>query len=94
MEILSVLNPVAQQRGVINAQAINPRPTSLDRLKVGLFWSGTAMGDVALRRVEELLKERSPSIETNFYRGGLPAPEEVLEKVSSESDIVIGATAD
>ncbi len=94
MEILSVLNPVAQQRGVINARNINPRPASLDGLKVGLLWSGTAMGDVALRRVEEMLRDREPSVQTNFYRGGLPAPEEVLEKVSAESDIVIGATAD
>ena len=94
MEILEVLDPVAQQRGVINAKAVVPRPATLEGMKVGLLWSGTAMGDVALRRVAEMLKQRFPAIETDFYLGGLPAPTSVLEQAAAESDIIIGATAD
>ncbi len=94
MEILEVLNPVAHQRGVINAKAVNQRPSTLEGAKVGLVWSGTAMGDVALRQVEEMLKQRCPSVEVNFYQGGLPAPAAVLEQVATETDVVIGATAD
>ena len=94
MEILEVLNPVAQQRGVINAKAVNKRPTTLEAAKVGLLWSGTAMGDVALQRVDEMLKQRFPTVETTFYHGGLPAPASVLEQVAAETDVVIGATAD
>ncbi len=94
MVVLSVLNPVAQQRGVISARSINSRPSSLDGLKVGLLWSGTAMGDVALGRIEEMLHQRADTVKTKLYRGGLPAPEEILERVAAESDVVIGATAD
>ncbi len=94
MEILQVLNPVAQQRGVITARSVNKRPSTLDGARVGLVWSGTAMGDVALRRVEEMLKQQFPTVETSFYYGGLPAPASVLDKVAQETDIVIGATAD
>jgi hypothetical protein len=94
MEILEVLDPVAQQRGVLDAKAVNKRPATLEGKKVGLLWSGTAMGDVALRSVEGMLKQHTPGVETKFYLGGLPAPVTVLEKAADESDIVIGATAD
>ena len=94
MEILEVLDPVAQQRGVLNARPVNKRPSNLEGKKVGLLWSGTANGDVALRSIEGMLKQHTPSVETNFYLGGLPAPAAVLDKATGESDIVIGATAD
>lgn len=95
MALLEVLNPVAQQRGVINARPITKRPASLEGKTVGLLWSGTAMGDVALRRVEEMLKQRfSDKVKTKFYVGGLPAPQHVLEAAGTECDVVIGATAD
>ena len=52
------------------------------------------MGDVALRRIEEMLRQRYPKVETIFYHGGLPAPAAVLEQAATESDVVIWATAD
>ncbi len=52
------------------------------------------MGDVALKRVDEMLKQRFPTVETSFYHGGLRSPTSVLEQVAAETDIVIGATAD
>lgn len=94
MEILQVLNPVALQRGVIDAKSVNKRPTTLEGTKVGLLWSGTAMGDVALRRIEEMLQQQFPTVETHFYHGGLPASAEVLKQAAAESDVIIGATAD
>ena len=94
MEILEVLNPVAQQRGVLSAKPINKRLPKLDGKRVGLVWSGTAMGDVALRKVEEMLKQRFPTVETSFYQRGLPGPASTLEQAATESDIVVGATAD
>ena len=48
MHLLEVLNPVAQQRGVVTAKPITPRLSSLDDKTVGLLWSGTHGGDVAL----------------------------------------------
>ena len=94
MHTLEVLNPVAQQRGVLNSRSINERPSTLEGKTVGLLWSGTSMGDVALHRVGELLNERFSSVSTRFYVGGLPAPSSVLERASAECDFVVGATAD
>ena len=52
------------------------------------------MGDVALNRVGEMLRERFSSVETRFYKGGLPAPPPVIEQAVAECDLVVGATAD
>ena len=62
--------------------------------KSWLLESGTAMGDVALRRIEEMLQQQFPTVETHFYHGGLPASAEVLKQAAAESDVIIGATAD
>ncbi|MFC1935179.1 hypothetical protein ACFLX9_00165 [Chloroflexota bacterium] len=94
MYLMEVLNPVAQQRGVLEAQPINRRPSTLEGKTVGLLWSGTAMGDVALKRVGDMLKERFNNMQTRFYVGGFPAPTAILEKAATECDVVIGATAD
>ena len=56
MHLLEVLNPVAQQRGMIATLPTNPRPGDLSGKTVGLVWSGTHGGDVALNRVGEMLQ--------------------------------------
>lgn len=94
MHLLEVLNPVAPQRGVMNARPISKRPSGLDDKTVGLLWSGTNGGDVALNRVGELLQERFKNVKTKFYPGGHPAPRAMLEQAAKECDVVIGATAD
>jgi hypothetical protein len=92
---LDVLDPVAEQRGVKNAQRINVRPSSLDNKKLGLVWSGTHGGDVALKRAGEMLQERFQNLEVKFYTGGrYPCPPEILKQAADESDLIIGATAD
>ena len=95
MYLLEVLNPVAQQRGVVTAMPINLRTPSLDDTTVGLLWSGTHGGDVALKRVGEMLQERFKNVETRFYMGsGYPAPPHIVRQAAEECDVVIGATAD
>ena len=95
MHLLEVLNPVAQQRGVLNVMSINPRPSSLDNKTVGLLWSGTHGGDVALKRAGEMLQERFENVKVNFYTGGnYPAPPHIVKQAGEECDVVIGATAD
>ena len=95
MHLLEVLNPVAQQRGVVTARPVNPRLSSLDGKMVGLLWSGTHGGDVALKRVGEMLQERFPNVKTSFYASGqYPAPPQILKQAAEECDAVIGATAD
>ena len=95
MDLLEVLNPVARQRGIESALKANPRPASLDGKTVGLLWSGTHGGDVALKRAGKMLQEKYSDVAVNFYTGGnYPAPPEVVKQAAEECDVVIGATAD
>ena len=95
MHLLEVNNPVAQQRGVMNALSASPRPDSLDGKTVGLLWSGTHGGDIALKRAGEMLQERFDDVKVNFYNGNnYPAPPPLVKQAGEECDVVIGATAD
>ena len=95
MHLLEVINPVAKHRGVINAMNASPRPVSLDGKTVGLLWSGTHGGDIALKRAGEMLQERFDNVTVNFYTGGTsPAPPPIVNQAGEECDVVIGATAD
>lgn len=95
MHLLEVFNPVAQQRGLINALTINPRPSTLDNKTLGLIWSGTHGGDVALKRAGEMLQERFSNLNVIFYTGGnYPTPPPIVKQAGEECDVVIGATAD
>ena len=95
MHVLEVLNPVAPQRGTSSGLQPNPRPKSLDGMTVGLVWSGTHGGDVALKRAGEMIQQRFKAVKVNFYTGGnYPTPPDILKQAGKESDVVIGATAD
>lgn len=95
MHLLEVLNPVAGRRGMIATRPINPRPKTLDGKTVGLLWSGTHGGDVALNLVGEMLKERFKDLTTNFYNGNnYPAPTRILKQAAAECDVIVMATAD
>ena len=95
MYLLEVLNPVARQRAMESAFNTNPRPTTLDGKTVGLLWSGTHGGDVALKRAGEMLQERFTGVTVNFYTGGnYPSPPHIVKQAAEECDVVIGATAD
>ena len=75
--------------------SINPRPASLANKTVGLLWSGTHGGDVALKRAGGMLQERFANVTLNFYTGGnYPAPPPIVKQAGEECDVVIGATAD
>ncbi len=89
------MNPVAQQRGVIDSFKTNPRPATLDGKTVGLLWSGTHGGDIALNTAARLIQERFKDVKVNFYNGNnYPAPDHIRAKAIEECDVVIGATAD
>ena len=95
MHLLEVLNPVGKQRGVLTAMSTVARPSSLDGKTVGLLWSGTHGGDVALKRAGEMLQERFDNVNINFYIGGnYPIPPHIVKQAGEECDVVIGATAD
>ncbi|MEC9277839.1 MAG: hypothetical protein VYC23_00865 [Chloroflexota bacterium] len=95
MHLLEVSNPVAQQRGMMNILRTNPGPKSLDGLTIGLVWSGTHGGDLALNRAGEIIQERFSDVSINFYTGGnYPTPPPIVKQAGEECDVVIGATAD
>jgi len=95
MHLLEVSNPVAQQRGMMNILRTNTRPKSLDGLTIGLVWSGTHGGDLALNRAGEIIQERFSDVSINFYTGGnYPTPPPIVKQAGEECDVVIGATAD
>jgi hypothetical protein len=95
MHLLEVNNPVAVQRGVLNAISASNRPDSLDDKTVGLIWSGTHGGDIALKRAGEMLQERFENVSINFYTGGnYPTPPAIVQQAGEECDVIIGATAD
>ena len=92
---LEVLNPVAQLRGGLEARAVSSRPATLEGKVVGLLASGRTNSDVALRRVGENLKARLANVSTNFYmENKQPWPQGLLEKVGTECDVVVIASAD
>ncbi len=95
MHLLEVLNPVGRQRGLMNSMSISTRPETLANKTVGLLWSGTHGGDIALRRAGEMIQERFDNVRVNFYTGGnYPAPPPIVQQAARECDVVIGATAD
>ena len=95
MHTIEVRNPVAVQRGVIDSLKINQRPGSLDGLTVGLLWSGTHGGDIALNTAGRLIQERFKDVTVKFFNGNnYPAPDHIRAQCIEESDVVIGATAD
>ena len=95
MHLLEVLSPVARQRAMENVADINPRLDDLNGRTVGLVWSGTHGGDIALNRLGEMLQEKFKNVKTNFYASGsYPAPPHILKQAAKECDAVIGATAD
>lgn len=80
---------------MLNAFHASPRPQSLDNKTVGLLWSGTHGGDIALNTAGQMLKDRFSNVNVNFYNGNnYPAPPAIVKQAGEECDVVIGATAD
>ena len=92
---LEVLNPIAQievQRG-----KPAPRVPDLNNKTIGLYWNRKARGDVALRKVEELLKKRFTDLKFTWFETPCcveltKAQVETLK--NSKNEVVIGTTGD
>jgi hypothetical protein len=97
MTQLEVLNPVAisEEKNFPSAA----RPDEFTGKRVGLYWNIKSGGDVALDRVEEVLKERFPGITTSRHIGSVGfmmrhlTPEDA-EKIAQTCDMVVGTTND
>lgn len=92
MTQMEVLNPVA----LTNAPKINPapRPKSLEGKTLGLIWNGSPNGDIALKRIGELIQARTKNVKVEFYSGTRPLNKALLKKAEQECDAFIGLTAD
>jgi hypothetical protein len=94
LDKIVVLNPVAEMPSA--AQRINPapRPSTLDGKRIGLYWNFKPGGDYVLEWVGEELKKRFTGARVKLFPSPRPVPENILNAVKSECDVVVGATAD
>ena len=102
MAELRIVNPVAEsQAAASSAERFPPagRTASLDGRSIALFWNAKAGGDVALARTRENLKRLYPTARFVDYFGAegthmRRASTEQLDRIASECDAAVGATAD
>jgi hypothetical protein len=92
---LAILNPIATTEipGVKPAERLR----DLNNKRIGLFWNRKARGDVALRKVEEVLKRRFSGIEFTWFEMQTSVeilPEQVRTLKQLNNDAIIGSTGD
>ena len=90
-----VCNPI----GVTDTELMQsaPRLEALQNKRIGLFWNSKARGDVALKKVKELLGGRFNGIEFNWFRtdnSTALAPVEFKVIAEQKNDAVISTTGD
>ena len=91
-KVIEVLNPVANiDKG---KTTLAPRLQSLEGKTIALWWNGKAKGDVALRKLCELL-ERKYNTRNVFFHQPFPHEEDVYDPVlKAGCDAAIGSTGD
>ncbi len=69
---LAVLNPVA----MIETAGVKPaaRMADLKNKRIGLYWNRKARGDVALKQVAAVLKERYPGLSFTWFETFINVP--------------------
>ena len=92
---LAILNPVAtiEIAGVKPAERIG----DLSNKKIGLLWNRKARGDVALRKIGEVLKARFSGLECNWFEMQTSiaiVPEQIEFLRQLRNDVIISATGD
>lgn len=91
---LEVLNPVAEMPSASQNVKPAPRSPSLAGKRVGLYWNYKAGGNYALERVGEEIKTRFKKVSVKLYPSPRPVPQNILDAVKNECDVVVGATGD
>lgn len=71
-----------------------PRLGDLRGKRLALVWNGKQNGEVALRCVEERLRQRFPELTAELIRIGYGIPDDVLEAIRSRFGGAVAATAD
>ncbi len=89
-----ILDPTDERRPV--QRSLTARPEAISGT-IALLDISKPRGDVLIDRVEELLHERLPDVETRRYRKptvSRPAPEPIARAIREEAGFVIEALAD
>ena len=92
MSTLEIMNPVA--RTIAGAFAPAPRPASLSNKTVGIYWNTKHGGDIALKRLAELVQKDFPGVQVKNFTHHYPAPSDMIAGLISQCDAVIGSTGD
>ena len=93
---LSVLNPIGMVETQLTEAA--PRLPDLNGKRIGLFWNTKMRGDLALRKVEELLKQRFSNLEFTWFESKTYAeglrPEELETIKGLRNQAMVGTSGD
>jgi hypothetical protein len=71
-----------------------PRVTELAGKKVGLYWNGKGGTYVFFDTVEELLKEKFPTVTVLRYTGAFDPGDKLAAKIAEECDTFIDGVGD
>ena len=94
MGTFRVLSPIGKGRKTEPLQPV-PRVENLASKRLGLFWNGKHNGDILLRRITELLKNKFKDIKvTKFDYGYEGVGHEAIMRMANNSDLVLGAVGD
>lgn len=94
MAELRVLSPEAISQGDLKILPPATRPSTLDDKRIGLLWNDKRGGDVALRKLGQLIQQRYRNVQLVPYQGPRGYPKALLEKAFEDCDLFIGATGD
>ena len=92
--MVQILDPTDERIPI--KRSLTPRPESLHGT-VALLDISKPRGDKFLDRLEELIHERAPGVETRRYMKptvAKPAPEPIKRAILDDADFVIEALAD
>ena len=92
-------SPVFDPRGTVTAAAVTlaPRVSSLDTLRIGIFDNSKWNASKLLRAVTSRLEGSAPEVTfTRYTKESFSrlAPDELLDRIAAENDVVISAIGD
>ena len=95
----AILDPtgLSSREDRTSAFTLAPRPADLNGLKIGLLENGKQNARLLLEDVASVLRERYGAGEAKLRRKenfAQPAPQELIDQLSSESDLVVRGIGD
>ncbi len=89
-----LVDPTQQPSGL--AVTLADRPRDLRRLRLGLVENTKANAAELLEEVEEFLRSELEPVAVNRYSvpATFPAPDELLDRIAAECDLVVEAVGD